>query len=120
QNVSPTEARYSSTLVWLGPTVRATELSQSFPIAQTHEPAREVVSVAEGAPVLALPPDTAPSTVVFAPEKATTVIMPTYEPELRVAVTVALVRGFAAAACHISAVPACVFARFRSRHVRPP
>jgi hypothetical protein len=47
-------------------------------------------------------------------------MLPTYEPELRVAVTVRLLRAVGAAASQISAVPGCVFVRSRSFHVRPP
>src|SRR5262249_45675281 len=74
QKVSPVEARYSPTLVWLGPTVRAIARSQSLPTAQTHDPAAVVVKVAVGTPVAALPPPVAPSTAVFAPLKATITI----------------------------------------------
>ena len=60
--VSPTEARNSSTFVWLAPTVRAVALSQSLPTPQTHAPARVVVSETEGAPVAALAAAVDPST----------------------------------------------------------
>jgi hypothetical protein len=77
QNVSPTEARNSSTLVCPEPTVRVTARSQSLPTPQTKEPARPVESETEGAPVAALAAAVAPSTTWSAPVKVTTVIEPT-------------------------------------------
>ena len=62
QKVSPTGARYSSTLVWFEPTVRAAAASQSSPTPHTWEPARVLVSDTDGAPVAALAPAVAPST----------------------------------------------------------
>ncbi len=56
------EARNSSTLVWLGPTVRSVALSQSLPTPHIQEPARVVVSESEGAPVAPLADAVAPST----------------------------------------------------------
>jgi hypothetical protein len=62
QNVSPTEARNSSTLVWFGPTVRAVALSQSLPTPQTQAPARVVVRETDGPPLAAPSAAVAPST----------------------------------------------------------
>src|SRR3954452_1246805 len=49
QNVSPTWARYSSTLVWFAPTVRTAARLQSLPTPQTHEPIRVGDTVTVGA-----------------------------------------------------------------------
>src|SRR5262245_58654185 len=77
QKVSPTDARYSSTLVWPGPTVRAVARSQSLPTAQTSEPAFVVVRLPVGAPVAPFAVPTAPSLVTSAPMNDATVIDPT-------------------------------------------
>jgi hypothetical protein len=79
-----------------------------------------VVSVAVGAPVAALPVPTAPSTVVSAPENATTEMLPTYEPDPRVAVTATLLNAREATASQTSAVPGCALVRSRSLHINPP
>jgi hypothetical protein len=79
-----------------------------------------VVSVADGAPVDPLAPPAAPSIVVLAPVKATTVIDPEYDPLPRLAATTTLLNGLGATACQISAVPAWPFVRDRRRQVNPP
>ncbi len=73
-----------------------------------------VVSDTVGAPVVPLPVPTAPSVLVLAPLKATTVIEPMYEPELRVAATVVLLTAVGAIASQISAVPGWRLVRSRS------
>src|SRR3954452_13660380 len=120
QYVSPLGLKYWSTCVWPLPSVLAVAPSQSTPTPQTQLFARVVVSEAVGAPVAALPVPTAPRVDSSAPVNAATFNVPCHDPELRVAVTTTLFSALGAAACQISAVPARVFVRWRSRQVSPP
>src|SRR5262245_34826616 len=101
------------------PTVRAVASSQSLPTAHTSEPALVVVRFTFGAPLAPFALATAPI-VVLAPLKAVTVIEPTYDPLLRVAVTARFDTMFEAAAVQISDVPARVLVRWRNVQVSPP
>src|SRR5438093_9900150 len=124
QNVAPTHGMNSWTFVWSEPTVRGVAPSQSFPTPRTHEFARVVVSVAVGAPVLALADRVAPIAPeplipdVSTPLKVTTVIDDVVGCA-SVAVTATLVSGVGANARQISALPRWTFVRTTSSHVSP-
>jgi hypothetical protein len=95
----------------------------SSPTPNTTELARVVVSVAEGAPVVAFAVAVAPIApdplvpVVSTPVKLTTVMDDCTDCE-KVAVTVTLLSVVGANARQISAVPSCVFVLCTSTHVR--
>src|SRR5712692_212219 len=99
-------------------------LSQSVPTPNTQEFPRVVVSVAAGAPLLALPPAVAPTEpdpfvpLVSTPLKLITVIEEATLVE-SVAVTVTPVSPEGAKARQISAVPLCTFVRTARTQVRP-
>src|SRR6266568_1229693 len=100
--------------------VRAVLLSQSNPVAQTHELSRVVFNDTCGAPVKAELVAVAPLVVVSAPLKPTTVMSPEYLPYARVAVTLTLVTGVAATACQISDVPYVPLLRDRKVQLKLP
>src|SRR5215471_7549261 len=110
---------------WLLPAVRASALSKSLPTPNTHEFARVVINVAEGAPASEFADATAPiAPDPFVPlvstfEKVTTwIVAPTACDN--VAVTCALDNALGENARQISLEPACTFVRPTSAHVRPP
>src|SRR6185436_16623855 len=125
QKVSPSVPRNWLTRVWFAPSVLATWPSQSLPVPRTSELVRVVTSDADGAPDGELAPPMAPIApeplvpVVSTPLKLITVMFAAANCD-SVAVTVALVRAFAANARQISAVPRCVLVRLTSVHVRLP
>src|SRR6185312_10587746 len=96
------------TIVWLGPSVRATALVKSFPTPRTSELFRVVVSPATAGPagLFAVPvAPVAPEAFVpltSVPVKLTTVIEPAGTLFAIVAVTVTLVNGDGAKARQIS------------------
>ena len=108
----------------VGPTTRETALSQSLPMPRTQESLRVVTREAVGAPLVALPEAVAPiAPEPFVPVVSTPltlmVVIELAAALDNVAVTTELVRGLAAKARQISAVPGCVLVRFTKDQVNP-
>src|SRR5438874_7554570 len=125
QYVSFTGARSSCTIVWPAPRVRAIALSKSLPTPKTHELARVVTSVADGAPAALLDLATAPIApepfvpVVSTFEKLTTVIDEATDCD-RFADTVTFVSGAAANARQLSLVLSFALLPIVLAHEWPP